>query len=207
VLLLQNKSGGDPAALLAQTYLRPTLQAAATIQRFSFEKKDADALGLKPLMNELVHQVEAVSAGNMARPEAMLLAQAHTLDAIFGSLARRAVAQEYLRQYETYMRLALKRRVSAGRRSKRSRTSRTRAQWHSCSRRTSQMVRNRSTIMVRRKRQRQKSGRESKRGAFEVQYGKQLDSGTQGPTGEAHSRMEAVGEINGSTHGSRQGEG
>jgi len=44
----------------------------------------------------------------MERCEAMLLGQAHALQAIFMSLSRRAVKQEYLKQYETYLRLALK---------------------------------------------------------------------------------------------------
>src|SRR5688572_12028227 len=89
VLHLEPKPGQDRAALLAQTYLRPTLQAAATIQAFNAEKND-DGAGLKALMSELGKQAAALSDGNMGRAEAMLLAQAHTLDAMFGSLARRA---------------------------------------------------------------------------------------------------------------------
>ena len=38
----------------------------------------------------------------------MLISQAYSLDAIFGNLARRAVAQEYLPQYQVYLQLALK---------------------------------------------------------------------------------------------------
>jgi hypothetical protein len=44
------------------------------------------------------------------RAEQMLIAQAHTLDAIFGNLARRAAlnAGEYMGATDTYLRLALK---------------------------------------------------------------------------------------------------
>ena len=38
----------------------------------------------------------------------MLVAQAHTLDMIFNTLARRANGQEHLKNWETFMRLALK---------------------------------------------------------------------------------------------------
>ena len=40
--------------------------------------------------------------------EAMLVGQAHALQTIFTSLARRAANQEYLKQYGMYMSLALK---------------------------------------------------------------------------------------------------
>jgi hypothetical protein len=97
----------DCAAILARSYLRPTLQAAATIQAWNKGKVD-DGLRLPALIAELGEQVAAVNSGDLRRAEALLITQAHTLDTIFGNLARRACKQEYLRQYETYMRLALK---------------------------------------------------------------------------------------------------
>jgi hypothetical protein len=44
----------------------------------------------------------------MSRCEAMLFSQANALQSIFTSLARRAVCQEYLKQYQCYMAIALK---------------------------------------------------------------------------------------------------
>ena len=44
----------------------------------------------------------------MKRPEAMLLAQAHTLDELFNNLARRAHLQEGIAMIDPYLRLALK---------------------------------------------------------------------------------------------------
>jgi len=41
---------------------------------------------------ELTKQADSVSTGNLERPEAMLSSQAHTLDAIFNNLARRALS-------------------------------------------------------------------------------------------------------------------
>ena len=43
----------------------------------------------------------------MRRPEAMLVAQAYSLQAIFVQLARKASQQEYMKNYETFLRLAL----------------------------------------------------------------------------------------------------
>ncbi|MDO8767752.1 MAG: hypothetical protein Q7K57_03430, partial [Burkholderiaceae bacterium] len=69
----------------------------------SFGEQDLGALvdELRPHMND-------VNNGNLQHCEAMLVGQAHALQSIFVSLARRAVNQEFLKQYETYLRLALK---------------------------------------------------------------------------------------------------
>lgn len=90
-------------AATARTLLRPSVQAAATIQRMQGDTSDVNALVI-----ELTEQIEVMNAGDMRRAEGMLLAQAHTLNELFNNLIRRAANQEYLRQYETYFRLALK---------------------------------------------------------------------------------------------------
>lgn len=59
-------------------------------------------------MAQLQEQARLANSGNLARSEAMLIIQAHTLDAIFNNLARRASAAEYLPQFEAYLRLGLK---------------------------------------------------------------------------------------------------
>lgn len=101
------KPGEDRAAVLAQTYLRPTVQAGATVRAYNVNK-DNDGPELMALIDELSKQIAAVNDGDLRRAEGMLIAQAHTLDAIFGNLARRAIVQEGLKQYEAHMRLALK---------------------------------------------------------------------------------------------------
>jgi hypothetical protein len=63
------------------------------------------------LVKELAAQSKAVGDGNLHRAESMLIAQAHTLDSIFASLANRAslnMNEGYLDAFEQYMRLALK---------------------------------------------------------------------------------------------------
>lgn len=92
---------------IARTALRPSVRAAVSTQAVS---KQFGELDLSALVDELAAQNSAVSRGNMARPEAMLMSQAHTLEILFHELTRRATLNmgEYLNAAETYMRLALK---------------------------------------------------------------------------------------------------
>ena len=57
---------------------------------------------------ELRANGDAVVAGDLGRVERMLIGQAITLDTIFANLAERASRQEYLKNMETYLRLAMK---------------------------------------------------------------------------------------------------
>jgi hypothetical protein len=91
---------------IAYTVLRPTVQAACTLRQFNAQ----DNVTLNALVDALAEQSKLASEGKLDRAEAMLVSQAHTLDTIFNSLARRAAANmgEYLQAAETYMRLALR---------------------------------------------------------------------------------------------------
>jgi hypothetical protein len=63
------------------------------------------------LVEQLGNQATAIRSGNMDRPEAMLVAQAHTLDTIFNALAQRSALNlnaGHMQVGETYLRLALK---------------------------------------------------------------------------------------------------
>ena len=82
---------------VARTVLQPTVRAAATIKDYA--KSDVD-LDLSGLINSLTEQTRACSEGDLKRPEAMLTAQAHTLDAIFNTLARRAINTKYVDKLE-----------------------------------------------------------------------------------------------------------
>ena len=52
--------------------------------------------------------MESVHEGDLKELESMLVGQAKALQVMFATLARRANAQQYLKQYSTYMNLALK---------------------------------------------------------------------------------------------------
>jgi hypothetical protein len=95
----------DMAETLAKATLRPSVNAAAVIEAYGAPMGDQD---IAALVNALSDSIVTVSNGNMGRCEAMLLGQAHALQAIFMNLSRRAVKQEHLNNFETFLRLALK---------------------------------------------------------------------------------------------------
>lgn len=97
----------ERSKLVTQTALRPSVQAGVTLQSWAGISRNLD---LTELVSELSAQAQAASTGSLERLEEMLMTQAHTLDAIFNELARRAALNmgQYLRAAETLMRLALK---------------------------------------------------------------------------------------------------
>lgn len=74
----------------------------------SFGKSLFPELDLQFLLDEIQASINGVQNGNMKGLEAMLVGQAKSLQTMFVSMARRANRQEYLKQYSTYMNLALK---------------------------------------------------------------------------------------------------
>lgn len=92
----------DKEKLHAQTILRPTVQAAATIQSIE------DKVSINALITELSDQAQQVIGGDMKRAEVMLLSQAHTLDSLFGGFARKSHDTEHLEHLKVHMNLALK---------------------------------------------------------------------------------------------------
>ncbi|MBI3903745.1 MAG: hypothetical protein HY306_12525 [Nitrosomonadales bacterium] len=91
---------------LSKMALLPSTNAAAVVQAFgkgTFGEPD-----FLVLVTELREQFTKVENGDLQYCESMLVGQAHALQSIFVSLARRAINQEYLTNYETFLRLALK---------------------------------------------------------------------------------------------------
>ncbi len=84
-----------------------SVQAAAIIQAYNAGDEN---ININALIVELSRQTKAVHDGDLKRTESMLIAQAHTLDALFGVFTRKAQANmgEYIDAFERYMRLALK---------------------------------------------------------------------------------------------------
>jgi hypothetical protein len=104
-LRMQQQEGETPADSRARTSLRPTVQAALTLMDYN---KAFGEVSINVLVADLGKQCELASKGDLARTEALLMAQAHTLDAIFHKLARKATHVEYLNQFDVNLRLALK---------------------------------------------------------------------------------------------------
>ena len=101
------REGEDEAVVVARTTLQPTVQAALSLQEYG---KKFGELDLMRLVEALSEQAQSAHDGDLQRAEEMLTAQAHTLDAIFNSLARRAALNmgEYMQACQTYLKLALR---------------------------------------------------------------------------------------------------
>lgn len=96
-----------PQQAVARTMTRPSVQAGMSILNLQIGAGDVD---LMSLIEELQHQQDVVRKGNVDRSEAMLVAQAATLDAIFHATLRRSSNNfgHYPETAERYMKLALK---------------------------------------------------------------------------------------------------
>lgn len=92
-------------AKICEVALRPEVNAALAIERYSTQVSN---LNLTALVSELKLQLERVQQGDLARSENMLVAQAHTLDAIFTRLVCQALDAPGLDRQEIVLRLAFK---------------------------------------------------------------------------------------------------
>ena len=104
-LELEKREDQDQAEALAEAALHPSLHAILSLREYG---KGFGDLTIDGLYKALQAQMDQTAKGNLGRGEAMLTAQAHTLDAIFNSLAQRAVNAEYISQMDTYLKLALR---------------------------------------------------------------------------------------------------
>jgi hypothetical protein len=88
-----------------EVVLSPTIQSAVAIEAWS---KYAGTVDLADLVSDMRKRIKKVQGGDMQPVEAMLFGQAMTLETIFTNLARRATSQEYLKQFQAYLGMALK---------------------------------------------------------------------------------------------------
>ncbi len=104
-IVVEQQRDESEAQAIARTALSPSLQSALTLKDYGTFPHD---LELMSLVDELRHQIGQTIAGKLERAEAMLTTQAHTLDAIFNNLARRAIHAEYLSGFDNYLKLGLR---------------------------------------------------------------------------------------------------
>jgi hypothetical protein len=95
----------DKANAMAKMAMRPSVNAAVVMSEYT---QPLGAQDVNALVHTLADSMEGMWAGDMKRSEAMLYGQAHALQSIFMNLARRATKQEYLKNWEAYLRMALK---------------------------------------------------------------------------------------------------
>jgi hypothetical protein len=108
VARLEHKDKGDAlnSDAVAALYISPNVNAAAAVMPFL--KAPFGEVDIASLAIGLEKSIVKVQGGDLKECEAMLMGQAHALQAIFMNLARRGQGAEMLNQYEAHMRLALK---------------------------------------------------------------------------------------------------
>lgn len=106
-LNLTRPPGQTTAQALSRAALRPCINGASVIEAYQINLMGKE-VDLGELVAGLSESCNEVKDGDLSTLEAMLIAQATALQTMFASLARRAATQEHLRQYETFMGLALK---------------------------------------------------------------------------------------------------
>lgn len=180
---------------IATLCLDPSVQAADTIRRYG--QISPGKLDMWGLVDALAEQVEVARQGNLGRGEAMLIAQAHVLDAVFNSCAKEATKAKLFAHFDAYLRLAFKAQ------------SQSRATWE-----TLVEIKNpRAVAFVRQANvttgpqqinngispEQESRAREMEiepNKLLEVTDGKRLDSRTEGAASGADTNLEAVGAIN-----------
>ena len=107
-LRIERVAGKTDAQVVADVSLEPAASGSTTVA--AFNQGTFGDLGLSEMRSALQQLTADVRKGDLSGPEAMLVAQAASLNAIFTELARRSAMNmgEYLEASEKYMRLALK---------------------------------------------------------------------------------------------------
>jgi hypothetical protein len=97
----------DAPKAIAMASTRAAINAALVVDAFQ-----SNIMGKDVNVGELVVHMDTrcaqVHSGDLTAMESMLVGQATALQTMFTHLAKRAASQEYLKQYTTYMTLALK---------------------------------------------------------------------------------------------------
>lgn len=203
---VQQLKGEDKDTAAARAFMNPAVGAAITIRQQPSEA--SKFLSLTPLMQELDKQCKAVQGGSLARGEAMLMAQAHTLDALFNHLAILGAKNltGNIGHGETLYRLAFK----------------AQSQCRSSIEALAEIKNPRSVAFVKQANiagghQQVNNGGEGYPRAgeneikpnklLEAQHGERLDTRAAGAASGANPQLEAVGAINGAANKQGKGQG
>ena len=99
------QADSDRDLAMASTVIRPTVQAAVTLKACSQASSELD---VGALIEVLTERTSAIIGGDLSRSEAMLTAQAHTLDAIYNHLTCQAISVRDAGRLDTLLKLALR---------------------------------------------------------------------------------------------------
>lgn len=90
----------------AEVASSPSFSGAAVVEAFA--KATLGKIDVIAIISTLNEQLEEIQRSDMSGPEAMLYSQAVALQSMFVHLSRKAIAQEFVPQYQTFMALAFK---------------------------------------------------------------------------------------------------
>jgi hypothetical protein len=107
-LTLERYADESAESVLAEAAFNPTTRAAMTELDLLGGRFLGSPLDINALVASLRKQVRKVTNKDLDRGEAMLAAQAHTLDAIYNKLLRKALIQEHAQHVEMFFKLALR---------------------------------------------------------------------------------------------------
>lgn len=102
-LNVRGQAGESSVQAVTRTLSDPNIQAASAIARWQGAMPDVNVLA-----EHLQAQAKQVQGGNLAQAEAMLMAQASTLDAVFNTLMQQCAESQAMKLFEVRMRLGLK---------------------------------------------------------------------------------------------------
>jgi hypothetical protein len=111
VTVVEGETPPSEDTVMAGLYLNSAVMAGSDVRRIAHGKESTEGPGVTELVQELERQTNAVNGGDVTAAEAMLYAQAHTLQHLFSRLSRHAIANMeagYTDAFERYMRMALR---------------------------------------------------------------------------------------------------
>jgi hypothetical protein len=108
VLVNKLKPGETPAAATAALAVAGLASNSMAIREWSEIPFGPGTVDATECLNAVVDSAERVNRSDLGDAEALLMAQATTLNAVFTNLLHRSHETQYLQQFEVYMRLALK---------------------------------------------------------------------------------------------------
>jgi len=112
-LNIKDDSNKSHQRKMAEAHLSPAI--LNTIATESFTKTTIGEVNLAEAVRVMKEKLVKTTVGDLSELESTLTAQVFSLNAIFATLARKSAACEYLKQVETYLRLALKAQAQCAR--------------------------------------------------------------------------------------------
>jgi len=165
---------------LGVIYTTPSLSSALLLKELH---GDAD---FSKMLDQLQDRNEEVISGDLSVAEAMLIDQAHVLQALFNKLATQMNSAEYIKQMEAYGRMALRAQNQC------QRTLRTLLEYKNPKRTT--FIKQQNNLQINQAQKPEKNINPANK-LLEVNHDARLDTGTPQEAGKSNQKVETVGEI------------